>query len=526
VSHHADTGADWSRNDRPLATVARNVATRYAVITANLVIGLLLLPFNLAHLGPAAYGLWLMTASVTAYFSVLDLGYGAALVRYVARYRAQGDARGINETASTLFVAYGIVGIVAYLAAWLVAMNMGRFFAIDAEQAAIGGAVLRIVALQFALSLPFHAYGAVINGFQRYDVNNMVAFVAAILVALVNVAVLTAGYGLIALVTATTAVRLVALGIYRGNAYAVFPALQVRPSLANWKRLREVSGFSVYTFLIDAANRLNYSVDPLVIGAVLGSAPVALWGVAQRIIWSTQSLTNQLNTVLFPVVVDSDTRANDGRLRRILIEGTRLSLATVLPITVTLVVLAGPLIRAWVGPGFEASVILLQILAAATAIRVGNATATTVLKGSGRHRFLAVSNLTTALVNLTLSIVLARYMGLPGVALATLAPLAFTALTLQFPTACRWVGVSLRTALTKAVWPSVWPTVAILGVLFLTRGLGGAHPRLHVIALQLGLATVAYYAVFVLFALGDDERRGYVQKARQLWNRRAAPAAA
>jgi O-antigen/teichoic acid export membrane protein len=526
VSRDAGTGAHWSRTDRPLVTVARNVATRYAVITANLVMGLVLLPFNLAHLGPAAYGLWLMTASITAYFSVLDLGYGAALVRYVARYRALGDARGINETASTLFVAYGIAGIVAYLAACVVSVYMGRLFAIDAEQAATGGAVLRIVALQFALSLPFHAYGAVINGFQRYDANNIVALGSAIVVAIVNVAVLTAGYGLIPLVTATTAVRLIALGIYRRNAYVIFPPLRVRPSLASWGRLREVSGFSAYTFIIDAANKLNYSVDPLVIGAVLGSAPVALWGVAQRIIWSTQSLTNQLNTVLFPVVVDSDARANDGRLRRILIEGTRFSLATVLPITITLVILAGPLIRAWVGPGFEASVVILQILATATAIRVGSATATTVLKGSGRHRFLALSNLTTALVNVALSIVLARSMGLPGVALATLVPLAFTAMTLQFPTACRWVGVPLRTALSKAVWPSIWPTVAILGVLFLTRGLGGAHPRLHVIALQLVLSAFAYYAVFVLFALGDDERRGYLQKARQLWNRRAAPAAA
>jgi O-antigen/teichoic acid export membrane protein len=290
--------------------------------------------------------------------------------------------------------------------------------------------------------------------------------------------------------------------------------------------LREVSGFSVYTFIIDAANKINYSVGPLVIGAVLGSAPVAVWGVAQRIVWSTQSLTNQLNTVIFPVIVDSDARANDGQLRRILIEGTRVSLATVLPLAITLVILAGPLIGAWVGPGFEASVILLQILATATAIRVGTATATTILKGSGRHRFLAWSNLTTAIANLALSIVLARQMGLPGVALATLVPLAFTAMTLQFPTACRRVGVPLRTALARAVWPSVWPTVAIVAVLFLTQGLGGEHPRLHVIALQLALAALAYYGVFVLFALGDDERRGYLRKARQLWDRRAAPAAA
>ncbi len=57
-------------------------------------VGLLVLPFNLAHLGKAAYGLWVLTTSITAYFSVLDLGYSGALVKFVAQYRAKtGHAR-------------------------------------------------------------------------------------------------------------------------------------------------------------------------------------------------------------------------------------------------------------------------------------------------------------------------------------------------------------------------------------------------------------------------------------------------
>jgi len=58
-----------------LGVVARNVSTRYVAIAVELVVGLIVLPFNVAHLGMAAYGLWMLTASLTAYFSVLDLGY-------------------------------------------------------------------------------------------------------------------------------------------------------------------------------------------------------------------------------------------------------------------------------------------------------------------------------------------------------------------------------------------------------------------------------------------------------------------
>ena len=44
-----------------LRTVARNVTTRYFAIAAETALfGLVMLPFNLAHLGPAEYGLWVL----------------------------------------------------------------------------------------------------------------------------------------------------------------------------------------------------------------------------------------------------------------------------------------------------------------------------------------------------------------------------------------------------------------------------------------------------------------------------------
>jgi hypothetical protein len=74
----------WGDVDhRQLATVARNVSTRYLAIVTDAIIGFVLLPFNVKELGPSAYGLWMLTASMTTYFSVLDLGFGGSMVRFV-----------------------------------------------------------------------------------------------------------------------------------------------------------------------------------------------------------------------------------------------------------------------------------------------------------------------------------------------------------------------------------------------------------------------------------------------------------
>jgi O-antigen/teichoic acid export membrane protein len=501
-------------SDQPLITIARNLFTRYLMVFADTLIGLFMLPFNVSHLGKEAYGLWLLTASITAYFSLLDLGYGGALVKFVAQYRAWRDARAINEIASTLFFVFAGVGLVCYGVATLVAFNIQHVFAIAPEQVGVGRTVLLIVSVQFALSFPFSIYGSIINGFQRYDANNLVAIASSVLVATANAIVLLSGGDLVHLVMWTTAVRVAALFVYRLNAYRIFPALSVRPSLANRARLREVTGFSVYSLMIDWANKINYSIDPLIIGVFLGPAAVAVWGVAQRIVWAVQRLTNQLNSVLFPVVVDSDAGRRPEHLRAILLQGTRLSLATVMPIAASIILIAPTLVTAWVGHDFGASAIVIQVLCLAIAVRVGSATANTLLKGAGQHRFIALTNLAVSGVNVALSIVLVQKYGLFGEALGTLIPLSLMGVFVQFPAACRRTALPLREALWRGVWPAVWPAIPVALVLLAAKPY--VPPRLSAIALFAIVGGLLYLALFVAFAVGTKDRALYLRKARQL----------
>ncbi len=131
--------------------------------------------------------------------------------------------------------------------------------------------------------------------------------------------------------------------------------------------------------------------------------------MAQRLIEIVQRITDQLNAVLFPVVVDNSTVQRTDRLQKILIQGTRLSLAMVVPLATVLGLTARPLVMVWVGPEFSASVNVIYILSMVVALRVGNATSAVILKGSDLHKFLAFSNLSMAVGNLVLSVLLVRF---------------------------------------------------------------------------------------------------------------------
>jgi len=519
------TDSGWAEGeDRPLHTIARNIATRYALVGVEMVIGLLTLPFNLHHLGAEAYGLLTLTAGITVHFSILDLGYGGAMVKFVAQYRAHRDARSLNEVASTIFVVFSTFGVVAYLVTVALAFNIQHVFKLTPAQVETGRWILLIVGLNVAVNFAFAVYGGVCVGFQRMDRNNVVAVVSSLAVAAANVIVILMGYGLIGLVAATTSVRLATYLVYRHNAYRVFPMLRVSPSMFRRERLREVTSFSVYASMIDWANKLNYELDELVIGIFMGSAPVAIWAVADRVISGTQRFTNQGNAVLFPVVVDSDATRRQGRLQTLLLEGTRLSLATVIPIAVVLVVLADELVRVWVGAAMVGAAPVIQILAFAVALRVGNATSTTLLKGAGQVRYLAMVNLTTGLANLALSALLVKPLGLIGVAIGTLVPIAIAAIFVVFPAACRRVEVPIAQALRQAVWPAAWPALFVALALMAARRFAPAG--LVTLLLEASAAALLYVALFVV-AVGRRDRAHYAARLRELTGRTRnfAPAA-
>jgi O-antigen/teichoic acid export membrane protein len=515
VSKHARSGPNPASQTK---LIFQNVSVNYLVTGTELLLGIFMLPFNVAHLGQSAYGLWILVASVTVYFSMLDMGYGVAQVRFAAKYRAHGDTTALNEVTSTMFCVFSGVGLLTFVLAILISFNLDRFFPLTGAQVRTGQIVLLCISGYIALGFPFSVFGGIVNAFQRQYMNGAVAFVTALVVAGVNIIVLLSGYGLPELVASTTAVRILSYFAYAFNAYRVFPGLRLRLKYFKRERLREITGFSIFILIIDLANKLNYSTDAIVIGAFMGTSAVAVWAVAQRLIEIVQRITDQLNAVLFPVVVDNSTIQQTERLQKILIQGTRLSLAMVVPIATVLGLTARPVVLVWVGPEFSASVNVIYILSVVVALRVGNATSAVILKGSGMHKFLAFSNLSMALGNLILSLLLVGAYGLIGVAVGTLVPMIVTAMFVVFPAACRRVQLSVFTVVQRSVWPAIWPAIVMGGFVLLTRG--RTEGSWSLIFLQSLAAAIIYAVLFLLFAISRNERDWYFNKVREVFSRR------
>jgi O-antigen/teichoic acid export membrane protein len=219
--------------------------------------------------------------------------------------------------------------------------------------------------------------------------------------------------------------------------------LRLRISSFRTPLVRDVTAFSLYFFVISIAVQIGFNLDNIVVGAALGTSAVAVYAVALRLADAQRNLSNQFNTLMFPVVVRYGATNEPGALRDMLIDGTRLSLTLVCGLTVCLIGFARPLIARWMGPGFEAAVGPLYVLAITGVVLIGQAPLGNILLGTGRHRLVAFTSLAEAVTNLALSVFLVRRFGLLGVAIGTAVPVFVANVFVLAPAVCRQLDMRL-----------------------------------------------------------------------------------
>jgi O-antigen/teichoic acid export membrane protein len=495
--------------ERPAWNLLTGALTKYAFLFVSIGIGIVLMPFTLSHLGKAEYGLWMLVASMTAHFQLLDLGYGNGLVRQVTQADARADENEINTILSTFLVVYGVIGLIALTGvAALVQFVVPRFPNLSREQVVTAQWVLGILGLRVAVGFPMSVFGAVTTARQRFSLTGTIAIAVALLQAAATYAVLSAGYGLVPLVAATTLIALASYLAYGAAARTTFPALTLSVRRFSRVHVREVTSFSLHLFMISIAIQLGTKMDALVIGAFLGTSAIAVYTVAMRLADYQRQLCGQISGLLFPVVVRFHAHDDRAALRTTLLESTRLSVALVAGLTVPMLAFGSQLVQLWMGPGFEESIPALYVLALMGLVIVAQGPTGNILLGAGRHRLVGAVAIVDVACNLALSLFLISRLGIVGVALGSAIPYVILNLAVLVPAACRTLELPFRTFARVALVPALIGTLAAVVAAAVLRA--GATPTTLGAVLRQSTAVALVYALAFWFGgLNRVERARY-----------------
>ena len=130
-------------------------ALNYVSICLNMVVGFIYTPYMLRMLGQSEYGLYSLAASIIAYLTVLDLGFGNAIIRYTAKFRAEGKQREQEEMFGMFFVLYIGIGVVAMIAGSVLSLNVENLFARSMTETEVERTRIMLWLMTFNLAFTF-----------------------------------------------------------------------------------------------------------------------------------------------------------------------------------------------------------------------------------------------------------------------------------------------------------------------------------------------------------------------------------
>ena len=223
----------------------------------------------------------------------------------------------------------------------------------------------------------------------------------------------------------------------------------------------------------------------------------------------THNLFYALNGALAVTTLPASSRytaqGDAARLRALIVRGSRYTLALLVPLAVTAIALAGPLLEVWLGPRFRQGEVALSILVSYWLLYGALVVTPGLLIGAGRARTVARYVVLVAAANLALSLALTPVLGLEGPALGTAIPY-LVAFPFLLRLALSVTPLRLGELAREAWLPAYSLGAALAGCLVAARLLLDIHTLPLLLAVG-GGGVLAYWLAYYLVWLRPDERK-------------------
>jgi len=487
--------------------VLQQLAQGYGLLTLLAIVTLLARRLDsVAELG--TYGL---VSSLSGYLLVLRNSVASSAVRAMAAAVEPGERGRVFAAAVRLYALVGLVTgvlIAAVAAALAAAVLDGEL----ARQARIGGLGLgALTAVGIAASVYLDALRA-----ERRFVQAAGLEIAAVTIYLVlMVTLVLAGAGLGALIAVSGALPLLSGVLCALLVRRLGLPLRLARGAGERGHTRAIVPTAGWLLVIELSNLTMYFSGRVVLGAYRTPTALGLYEGPVRAHNLLYALGGALAVPTVPTASRYVATGDERRLGELALRGSRYTLALFVPLCVTLMTLAEPILEVWLGQRYSGGATALTILVAYWLLYGALVVTPGFLAGAGRAREAARIMVVLAVCNLAIALLLTPELGVEGPALATTIPFV-VAFPVMLRLGLRAAGVSLHELVRRALAPA-YLLGALLALALLALRVGLDPRSLPTVLAAAAGGVLAYWAGFYAIVLDPHERelvRGLVKRAR------------
>lgn len=388
---------------------------------ARFALAFVMLPILVHRLGADRTGLYFFAVTLTGYFTAVEYSLATSLTKYIAEFRATGDAMELNSfLRGTLLLMVGIGVLVAAVLAFVGLFGATSLFGEHSIRSQAEPTIL-VAAATALVYWPTRVGPAALQGVERYDVSAVISLASSVL-SLGGIVLLTQWTLSVPVFVAFFGAVLVAQNIASG--VAAWPHLDVRRQFGRWRgaHLRSIFSFGGALFVIGISDTLVYSFDRTIIAGFVGAAAIVIYEVAVRLQSAVRTVSALAGGALISTASRLIAQGRQERLRELVLIGSFLGVMITTPVAVLLMVLAAPTIDVWVGHDYVRYADYAQIFISIWLVSSNTGVLGSAITGTGRLGLFAVIAIAGSVVSLALSVGLTAAYGVAGVIWGTWIP--------------------------------------------------------------------------------------------------------
>lgn len=393
----------------------------YILIILNSLYGLVIMPFILGTIGESEYGVYKTIGAMTSTISVMELGLGGTMQKYIAQYRAQKDI-----TKSYNFSAMCIIQALIMSAAML-SVGIGLFFSLDftygetfTSMELFRAKQIFVVLICYVVIHIFeNVFFGIISGYNHFIFSNSVKLVTLLIKIGIYLVILPIFKNSLAIVLTTLILECIIIIIeYLYIKYK----LNHKIKLYKWDKevFKETFRYTLLLFVQSLIIQFNGNVDSIVIGAVINTSAVTIYSFALQIFNMYEQCSTSISGVILPSVTNAIYNGATPRdLENMIVKYGRIQWAVLGAALGGFICLGQEFFFLWLGEGFSDCYNLALILMIPVTVPLIVNTCLAILKAKNLLFFRTVALAYSAVINIILTIIGTRIWGYYAAAIGT-----------------------------------------------------------------------------------------------------------
>ena len=394
----------------------------YGQMILNILIGLVYTPIMVKLLGQSEYGLYQTVASTVSMLFMLNLGFSSSYVRFFAQYKKNDDRESIWKLNGLFLIIFMILGAIALVCGLLMSFNLTYVFGtgLTSTEYEIATVLFVVLTIDMAISFPMTVFSCIILANEKFVFFKLLGMIKTVISPLLTLPLLLLGYGSIAMVVATTVITIATDIIYL---VYVLGKMKYRFVFHGFEKglLRSLLVYTAFIALNIIIDQVNSNVGKVLLGRLQNTSAVAIYSIGYSLYSYYMTISLSISGVFTPRIHNIVNATRDdrvlqkARLTEIFVKVGRIQFL-ILALFATGIIFFGKtfIVTYWLNEEYALSYYITLLLVLSASIEFIQNIGIEIQRALDLHRFRGIMYVVTAFINLTLSVIFIRRIGVLG----------------------------------------------------------------------------------------------------------------